>query len=196
MTSPSILSPERVGSRAAQILDAVRDHPDWDRLSSSSMRFSACRVTFTGYPLIRRWDLARDARPLLTEALRVLALKAAVFEVSGGDEAAGDLPAPAPVEEMVHAVHVQFTVMTRMQIDLGVIFPLATGLERFDYDRGCPTDIYYAAAGWGSQPLRYWLDAPEAARRLAILNEHYAGTGFGAAGSGHDLDFDTVSAAG
>ncbi len=65
----------QVGARAARILEAMQAHPGYDRLRSSSMRYSTCWATFTGYPAISRWDLQRDADPLLTEALRVLALK-------------------------------------------------------------------------------------------------------------------------
>ncbi|MGH3720833.1 MAG: hypothetical protein ACRDRI_18695 [Pseudonocardiaceae bacterium] len=180
----------RVGARAARILDAMRAHPGYDRLRSSSMRYSTCWATFTGYPVISRWSLERDAGPLLTEALRVLALKAAVFELTGGDEDAAELLVPAPVDEMVHAVLAQFTVMTRMQADLGVVFPHATELERFTYTRGCRTDDYYAAAGWGEQPSRYWLGSGEVQRRLAILNSRYGQAGIDKDGRGHDIGFE------
>lgn len=188
--------PARVGARAARILEAMRAHPGYDRLHSSSMRYSTCWATFTGYPAISRWSLERDAGPLLAEALRVLALKAAVFELTCGDEEAAELLVPAPVDEMVHAVLAQFTVMTRMQTDLGVVFPHATELERFTYTRGCRTDGYYAAAGWGEQPLRYWLDSAEVNRRLVILNGRYGQAGIGKDGRSHDLDFEATPAAG
>jgi hypothetical protein len=60
-----------------------------------------CWATFTGYPIIARWDLARDAGPLFEEALRVLALKAAVFELSGGDGEAAELIISPPVSAAV-----------------------------------------------------------------------------------------------
>jgi len=179
-----------VGRRAAEILDRMRQHPTFDRLHSSSMKYSSCWATFTGYPAISRWSLERDAGPLLVEALRVLALKAAVFELSGGDEEAAELLVPAPVDEMIHAVLAQFTLMSRMQADLGVVFPHATELEEFTYTRGCVTDAYYAAAGWGEQPLRYWLDSAEVTRRLKQLNAHYRAAGLGRDGRSHDFDFD------
>lgn len=172
----------------------MRAHPGYDRLRGSSMRYSTCWATFTGYPLVSRWSLERDAGPLLVEALRVLALKAAVFELSGGNEEAAELLVAAPVDEMVHAVLAQFTVMSRMQAELGVVFPHATELERFDYTRGCRTDGYYAAAGWGERPLRYWLDSAEVTRRLAILNIHYGRAGLGPDGRSHDFDFDALTA--
>jgi hypothetical protein len=68
---------------------------------------------------------------------------------------------------MIHAVLAQFTLMSGMQADLQVVFPHATELEEFTYTRGCVTDAYYAAAGWGEQPLRYWLDsAPGSVRAV------------------------------
>lgn len=185
-----------VGERAAEILTSMKEHPGYERLTSSSMKYSTCWATFTGYPLVCQWNLDRDAAPLLDEALKVLALKAAVFELTGGDEAAAELLVPAPVDEMIHAVLAQFTVMTRMQSDLNLVFPHATELERFDYDRGCLTDDYYAAAGWGEQPLRYWLDAAEVNRRLAVLNAHYRDAGIGPNGRSHNHTFGVSSTVG
>lgn len=184
-----------VGRRAARILEETQAHPGYDRLRSSSMRYSSCWATFTGYPAISCWSLERDAGPLLTEAIRVLALKAAVFDLSG-DEQAAELLVPAPIDEMVHAVLAQFTLMTAMQSDLGVVFPHATELEKFTYTRGCITDSYYAAAGWGLQPLRYWLDSAEVSRRLGLLNVQYERAGLGRDGRSHSFDFDAIPAAG
>lgn len=188
----TMLDPQKVGRRAARILAAIKAHPLHERLTSSSMKYSTCWATFTGYPLVSGWNLDTDAGPLLTEALRVLALKAAVFDLTGDEKDAELLVAP-PVDEMIHAVLAQFTVMTRMQADLEVTFPHATELEEFTYSRGCVTDAYYAAAGWGEQPLRYWLDAAEVDRRLAILDTLYTGAGVRGSGRAHDIDFDTTS---
>lgn len=181
-----------VGRRAAEILAQMQAHPAYARLTDSSMKYSPCWATFTGYPTISKWDLETDNGPLLTEALRVLALKAAVFDLTGGDELAAELLVPDPVDEMIHAVLAQFTVMTRMQADLGVQFPHATELESYTYTRGCVTDDYYRAAGWGDQPLRYWLDSREVTLRLAILNERYGKVGIGTDGRSHDIDFDAL----
>jgi hypothetical protein len=95
MTTTQMPDAEQVGTRAAQTLRAIQVHPAHERLTSSSMKYSTCWSTFTGYPLSSRWDLDRDAGPLLTEALRVLALKAAVFELTHGDEQAAELLVPA-----------------------------------------------------------------------------------------------------
>jgi hypothetical protein len=66
------------------------------------------------YPVVSRGDLAKDAGSLLIEALRVLTLKAAVFELTDSDKEAAGLLVPGPVDEMIHAVLAQFTVMTRL----------------------------------------------------------------------------------
>ncbi len=186
------LDTAHAGRRAARILAEVETHPAYERLTGSSMRYVDCWATFTGYPVVSRWNLATDAGPLLAEALRVLALKAAVFELTGGDEQAAELRVPGPVDEMIHAVLAQFTVMTRIQTDLGITFPHATEHESFSYSRGCLTDVLYEAAGWGEQPLRYWLDAAEIDRRLAILDRHYTNAGIRGHGRSHDLDFDAM----
>jgi hypothetical protein len=186
-------APAQVGARAAEIMAAMQHHEAYERLVSSSMRYSTCWATFTGYPVVSQWSLDRDAGPLLVEALRALALKAAVFDITRSEEAA-ELLLPPPVDEMVHAVLAQFTVMSRMQLDLGVTFVHATELERFTYTRGCITDDYYQAAGWGEQPLRYWLGKDEVNRRLAILNERYGQIGLDRDGRSHDIDFEAVPA--
>ena len=182
-------TPELLGERAAAMMCKIEKNEGYDRLIGSAMLYSTCWATFTGYPLVAKWSLERDTGPLLTEALRVLALKAAVFELTGGDEYASELLVAAPVDEMVHAVLAQFTLMSRMQTELAVTFPHVTELERFTYTHGCLTDTYYAAAGWGPQPRRYWLDAAEATRRLRILNTHYRHAGMGRDGRSHNFDF-------
>ena len=186
-------APARVGPRAAEILAAMKAHPSFERLTGSSMKYSPCWATFTGYPTISRWDLDRDNEPLLTEALKVLAIKAAVYEITDGDERAAEILVADPVDEMIHAVLAQFTVVSKMQTDLGVQFPHATELESYTYTRGCETDDYYAAAGFGEQPLRYWLDSREVARRLEVLNGLYGSVGFTRDGRGHDIDFDATA---
>lgn len=183
---------EQTGRRAGEILDAIKAHPLYERLNGSSMAYTDCWATFTGYPVVSRWDLVKDAGPLLVEALRLLALKAAVFEATDGDEQAAELLAPGPVDEMVHAVLAQFTVMVRIQTDLGVMFPHATEHEAFTYERGGLTDALYAAAGFGEQPSRYWLGAVEVNRRLAVLGSMYDEAGIHGHGRRHNVDFDAL----
>jgi hypothetical protein len=77
-----------------------------------------------------------------------------------------------------------------------VTFPHDTASEDFSYSRGCVTDTYYAAAGFGEQPLRYWLDGAEVSRRLTELNSRYNSIGIADGGRSHDIAFDRPVAAG
>ena len=52
----------------------------------------------------RQLELTFDTPQLFEEAIRVLTLKTAVFELSGGNEHAAELEIGAPVDKMVHAV--------------------------------------------------------------------------------------------
>ena len=42
-------------------------------------------ATYAGMPTISRFDLDHDGQPLLVEAMRALALKAAVYALTDGD---------------------------------------------------------------------------------------------------------------
>lgn len=192
MDTTTKLDPTTVGLRSAEILEQMQAHPLWERFTTSSMKYSPCWATYTGMPAISKFDLDRDGQPLLVEAMRALALKAAVYELTGGDEKISELLLPLPVDDMVHAVLAQHTVMAHIERDLGVLFPHDTALEDFAYHRGCDTDTFYAAAGWGEQPLRYWLDTTEVDRRIAHLNDLYGSVGIAAGGRSHDIDFDTM----
>jgi hypothetical protein len=115
-------APAAVGKRAAQILTAIEEHPLYGRLKHSSTKYTDCWGTFTGYPLISEWDLQKDAEPLFTEAMRVLALKTAVYELTVGDEHTAELECSAPVDEMVHAVLAQYTLWQQLTASLGIAF--------------------------------------------------------------------------
>lgn len=186
---PRPLDVDVVGSRAAEIIDRLRRHPLYERLTGSSMKYSSCWATFTGMATVAAFDMDRDSRPLVEEALKAMALKAAVFALTGGDEQAAELLLPLPVDDMVHAVLAQHTVIGRIERDLDVTFPHDTALEHFDYRRGGVTDDYYTAAGWGDQPLRYWLDGAEVDRRIAELNQRYGSIGFAPGGRSHQITF-------
>ncbi|MET8149092.1 hypothetical protein ACIBSW_39560 [Actinoplanes sp. NPDC049668] len=190
--STTPLDAQAVGARAAQILQAIEKHPLHTRLTESSLKYTSCWFTTTGYATISNWDLESDAPPLAVEGLRVLAIKAAVYEMTG-DEVRAELLVPAPVDEMIHAILAQWNVMTAIQQDLGIRFVHATELEEFTYSRGCETDAYYAAAGWGPQPTRYWLTSDEVSRRLAILVKLYDSIGIDGFGRRHEHSFDEAT---
>jgi hypothetical protein len=163
MTMPS---PADVGPRAAALLTLIEQAPEYDRLVASTRLYPDCWATFTGYPIIAQFDLAKDAEPLFTEAMRVLALKTTVYQLTGGDEEAAELLVSAPVDEMVHAVLAQYTLVTRMTRRLGLQFVHMTDQERFGYEHDGYTATCYRAAGWGNPPARYWIDTAETNRRL------------------------------
>ncbi|GAA2516472.1 hypothetical protein [Winogradskya humida] len=183
-------NPVEVGVRAAEILGQIEGTEEYGRLERSSKAYDDCWATFTGYPLISQWNLQRDVADLFTEGLRVLALKTAVFELSDGDEHAAELEISAPVDEMVHAILAQYTLCQTMTGKLGIRFVHMTDQERFAYEHGNYTDQCYAAAGWGEQNRRYWLDKTEMLRRLDILGRKYEGLGIERMGRGHEIDFE------
>jgi hypothetical protein len=182
-------NPSAVGRRAAQILDLITASPEYARLVDSATRYADCWATFTGYPIIARFDLEADAPGLFAEAMRVLSLKSAVFELSDGDEDAVELIVSAPVDEMVHAVLAQYTLCQTMTARLGLRFVHMTDREQFGWQRGDYTEQCYRAAGWGEPPARYWIDANETGRRLSILNSRYNSVGIHNDGRGHTIDF-------
>ena len=181
--------PRAVGARAAAILDALQSDDDFDRLASSTALYASCWSTFTGYPIVSQFDLDTDTAPLFAEATKVLALKSAVYELTGGNEQTAELLVATPVDEMVHAVLAQHTLVVRIQARLGIEFVHMTDQERFGWRRGDYTQDCYEAAGWGTPPIRYWVDADEASRRLAILDARYVGIGVHGGGRRVDLDF-------
>ncbi len=187
-------APATVGKRAAEILGLIEASDEYGRLAHSAQKYADCWATFTGYPIIAHWDLDSDTAPLFGEALRVLALKSAVFELSGGDEEAAELIVSAPVDEMVHAVLAQYTLCQTMTAKLGIRFVHMTDQERFGWRRGDFTYECYVAAGWGEPNPRYWIDADETGRRLKVLNSKYAAVGIGRDGRTHDIDFDAEAA--
>jgi hypothetical protein len=190
--STTLPAPAEVGERAHQVLAAMQAHELYGPLTGGSMRYTDCWATFTGYPTIARWSLETDQQPLLAEALRVLALKATILELTGGDEQAAELLVASPVDEMVHAVLAQPNVLRHIEADLGVRFPHATEREEFAYEPDGYTDQCYTAAGWGTPNRRYWFGAAETRRRLSILNPRYQAAGFQTDGRGHGITFHGI----
>jgi hypothetical protein len=189
MAETNFPAPAQVGRRAVEVLDLVRGSEDYPRLVASTRMYPDCWATFEGYEVVASFDLAKDAPALFEEALRVLCLKTAVYELSGGNEHAAELMVSAPVDEMVHAVLAQYTLCVRMTRRLGIDFVHMTDQERFGYQPGGYTHACYVAAGWGEPNSRYWINAEETQRRLAILRCGYASIGIHDAGRRHDIDF-------
>jgi hypothetical protein len=185
----STLDKRVIGERARAVLHAIKESDYYRRLLTSSMLYETCWATFTGYPLIPRWDQRRDAEPLFREALRVLAMKVAVYELSGGDEHAAELVISAPVDEMVHAVLAQYTLCGTIERALNIRFVHMTDQERFGYNPGNWAHELYVATYGEEPPPRYWIGKDETDRRLAILNQLYESIGVHKLGQRHTIDF-------
>ncbi|MFD8597710.1 hypothetical protein ACFV1L_22170 [Kitasatospora sp. NPDC059646] len=189
MTVTTQPDPVAVGRRAAEILAGIKGDEEFERLEESTKLYPDCWASYTGYPIIAQWNEPVDKHPLFVEGLRLLALKAAVYELSGGDEASAELLASAPVDEMVHAILAQYTVANRIQDRVGMKFVHMTDTERWGYNAGDYTHQCYTAAFGAEPPERYWIGKAETARRLAVLRERYDSIGIRDMGKSHNIDF-------
>lgn len=187
------LDVQAVGARAAEIYAGIQGHSLYERLTSSSLFYTDCWFTTTGYATVSEWDQEKDAPILALEGLKVLALKAAVFEATG-DEKRAELLVPSPVDEMVHAILAQPNVLNPIAAGLGVSFVHATELEEFGYEFGGETDALYEAAGFGPKPLRYWLPASEVNRRLEVMSAGFVAAGVIGFGKKTTHKFDDTAA--
>ena len=194
MSVPIHPDPQTVGHRAAAIFAAICSDFDFERLTSSTGLYASCWSTFTGYPIVCEFDLDTDTEPLFAEAVKVLALKAAIYELTDGDEDAAELVVSAPVDEMVHAVLAQHTLVVQMQLRLGIEFVHMTDRERFGRQPGDYTEQCYRAAGWGDLPARYWIGTEETARRMRVLDARYRSIGVTGGGRRVSIDFDAEPA--
>jgi len=184
--------PRAVGRRAAEVFDRVFTSPLWERLAGAVAAHPDRGATFTGFPLIARLDLAHDAGPLLVEAMHALALRAAVYQLTGSDETAATLVVPLPVDNMIRLILAQHTLCLQTAHQLGVRFVAQpTDWDYFGWRRGDYTHQCFLAADWGEPDERYWLDADETARRLKTLNSRYVDIGI-RRGIQHNLRFEPL----
>ena len=181
-------APEQVAKRAREIMSAIQLDPEFPEFTAAALKYDDAWTCFTGFPVISEWNLDTDKRPLLTEGLRTLALKAAVYELGGQDEDMTEIPVAVPVDEMMHAMIAQPQLLARIADRVGISVIHQTDKEHHDYAPGDYTHTTYVLA-WGEPNPRYWLDHKEAARRLTILDEKYAAAGFHRSGKEHTIDF-------
>ena len=184
---------EHVAANAHQILSRWEGDPDFAELCSAALQFSADRTRVAGFTLISQWSRERDAGPLVTEALRALAIKSAGY-LATADLAAAEVPIPAPVEEMVHALLAQVQLLGGITDRTGAPAIQQTDLARSDYHHGCTTHSYYTAA-WGEEPPpRYWIDHHEVDARRAHLRELFERIGVHGLGRHHAINFAAAAA--
>jgi hypothetical protein len=184
-----------VGRRAREIFDLIAD-PDpahaelYGRLVESAGLYCDGWGTHAGMVCVEMWDLEADFDPLFREAVRTLCLKAAVWELTDGDEEKAELVVPPPVDEMIHAVFAQANILPAVEESLGVHFPHMTDRERFGYEHGGYVHRCYLAA-FGEDPNpRYWIDREETARRLAKLDSLYRTIGIERLAFRHSIRFN------
>lgn len=182
--------PADIGKLAAQIDHTLRNDPEHARLLNGCKLYNSDWTCPRGVMTIDELDLAVDAEPLLNEAVRVLALKAAVYELTG-DETLAELPVSRPVDEVLHAVLAQRTLTERMANRAGVQIVHMTDTERDEapYETGDYTHQAYTAA-WGAPPARYWLTADDHTARLRIIEDRLSRIGLHDLGQRHGIRFD------
>lgn len=192
LVPPDVPRPDAgsVGALAAATSDRVTASVAWQRVCTTVQTWAPPWTMLTGLALVATLDLATDTGPLLREAVRILALRAAVYELTGSDTTAATLVAPPPVDDTVRAVLAEHSLCRHLIDETGVRLVAQTtawtlaGWQAGDYTYRC-----YRAA-WGEPDPRYWLDADETRRRLAILARRYADIGIGCHLRRHSIRFE------
>ncbi|MGW6842253.1 hypothetical protein [Streptomyces sp. NPDC054958] len=191
MSLSTLPTPAQAAGRAKEILAAIMADEEFGAFEAATLEYSSDWQCFTGFPVIERWNLDADKGPLFTEGLRAIALKAAVFELTDGDERLAEVAVAVPVDEMSHAMIAQPQLLARITGRIGVSVIHQTDQEHTDYEAGCFTTLAYRLA-WGEPPARYWLVKDEVDRRVKILTARYASIGMDRAGREHDIVFSAA----
>lgn len=182
--------PSVVAQRALEILDAWMGDPEMGTVLDGCKKYSSDWSDDYGQFLIPNYSVERDAVPLIDDAVRVMALKSAVYELTG-DEVAAELPVSVPVDVSVHALTAQFTALSRVQQRTGRPFVHSTVNEHVvgtPWDVGDYTQQAYEAA-FGPVDERYWIGAAEAERRRRVLDERYESIGITERGMASEIAF-------
>ncbi|MFI1865784.1 hypothetical protein [Streptomyces jumonjinensis] len=165
-------APEKAAERAREILATIEADPEYDRLRTACAKYNDDWASFQGYALVDGYDIAKDVEPLFPEAIRAMAIKAAVYDMTDNEYAA-EVPVAVPVDEMIHALAAQFTVLSRIQDRTGIRFVHATDREAIgQWDHGDYTHQVYRAA-WGPLNERYWFGKEETEKRRAVVSAKY-----------------------
>lgn len=183
-------APCETAELASQILAAWMADPEMPLVLTGSVKYSSDWDDFYGHVLIDNYNTERDAEPLVTEALRVMALKSAVYALTG-DEVAAELPVPVPIDATCHALCAQFLVVSRIQTRTGYSFIHSTVNEHAvgtAWTTGDYTQETYELA-FGSTPERYWFDGDEAERRRQVLDAKYHSIGITERGMASAIDY-------
>ncbi|WP_327358014.1 hypothetical protein [Streptomyces sp. NBC_01304] len=183
-------APEKIAERARQILGTWQADGEMQAVLDGCAKYANDWDDFYGGPIVSNCSVERDAKQLLDDALKVMALKSAVYEMTG-DELAAEIPVPVPVDVTSHALCAQFTALSRVQERTGIRFVHSTVNEHVNdtpWQIGDYTHQAYRAA-FGAVNERYWIDADEAERRRKILDGKYASIGVTDRGQTVAIDF-------
>ncbi|MGA5584485.1 hypothetical protein ACPCIY_25770 [Streptomyces thermodiastaticus] len=189
-TTAALPEPAAVAARARDILAGWQADDEMRVVLAGCEKYSSDWDDFYGGPLISTYSVARDAGHLLGDALKVMALKSAMYEMTG-DELAAELPVPVPVDVTCHALCAQFTALSRIQQRTGHLFVHSTVNEHVNdtpWRAGDYTHQAYQTA-FGPVDERYRIDADEAERRRRILDGKYASIGITDRGMTSSIDY-------
>ncbi|MGW9067831.1 hypothetical protein ACWGQT_00065 [Streptomyces yangpuensis] len=191
---PTMPTPDEVGARAKRIYEQFRADDEFDIFKAATLQYSSDWACFDGTVVVEKWDLELDKEPLFREAVRAIALKCAVYALTG-DERAAEIAIAGPVDEMMHAGLAQQQVLDRMSVRMDIQVIHQTDQENNDYRPGDYTaKCYYVA--FGKEPnKRYWLDVETVEARKKELAALYRSIGIQDFGHRHSIVFaDTVAA--
>lgn len=180
-------TPDRLADEASQCLTEWKADASWQDLRERALAHLTRWPALLGAPVIACLDLARDGGPLLEQAARAMAIKAAGHILAGTDLPAM-LPVAVPVEEAVNAFTAQVDLLRGITDRTGVRLVQHTPAEVLPYRAGCLTHDAYTAA-WGEPPARYWLDHDTVTARQQHLLGLY--TSAGLRPGSHAITFET-----
>lgn len=184
-------APEETARRAKVILDSWMADPETRVVLDGCKKYSSEWDDFYGGPLVSAYSSKGDAPNLIDGAIRVMAVKTAVYELTGS-ELTAELPVPVPLDVTIHALTAQFTALSRIQQRTGHLFIHSTVNEQVidtPYRSGDFTQQAYEAA-FGPVDERYWIDGAEAERRREILDKRYASIGITERGMTSAISFE------
>lgn len=183
-------APELAAGRAREIHTAWMADAEMAAALDGCTKYSSDWSDDYGQFLIPHYSVERDAPQLVAEAVRAMALKSAVFELTG-DELASELPVSVPVDVACHALTAQFQALARVQTRTGHPFIHSTVNEHIVDTPWRAGDYAHQAyrAAFGPASERYWIDADEAERRRVVLDARYASIGITERGMASAIDF-------
>lgn len=185
--STTLPAAEAVSVRALEIHWCVQADPEFPAFRTASLRYDSAWQCFTGSVVVAEYDQEKDKHGLFVEGLRALCLKAAVFEITG-DENAAEIPIAVPVDEMTHAMIAQPQLLARITDRVGIPVIHQSDQEHTGWRENDYTHQAYRAA-WGEPDGRFWIDTEEVEKRLKWLDGKYAAMGFRKRGQAHSFTF-------